>query len=64
MHSANAGLMFVQRRTRCPNINPALAEYILFARIAFVHDSHTVTLQRCQGCFQQIYPQGLHKGQY
>ena len=30
MYSANVGLMLGHRLRRCPNINPALAEYIVF----------------------------------
>ena len=31
IYSANAGLMLGHRLRRCPNFNPALSEYIVFA---------------------------------
>ena len=34
-HSANAGLILAHRRQRCPNINPALAQCIVFVGVWF-----------------------------
>ena len=45
IYSGNARLMLSQRLRRCPNINPALADYILFYRNRFPLNKRYLTCQ-------------------